>query len=65
MSTELSQVVVAAVSVIVTVCVASVKHMHEKSKELADAVLIQNNKICDLERKLAVAEYRLSQLQAK
>ena len=56
MSTEFAQLLVAVVSIILTLCFASIRHTQQKAKELADAVLLQNIEIVNLKIELAVTK---------
>ena len=54
-------VVVSVVSIILTLCIAYTRQASQKNEKLAEAVLLQNIKIADLEKKLAVAEFQINE----
>jgi len=57
-----SNILIAALTAAVAVCGMSVAHMNEKAKELSDAVLVQNERISQLERMAVINRYRLDKL---
>ena len=62
MNQKYSNIIIAVLSAIVTLCAASISHMSEKAKELSDAVLVQNLRISQLEQQQSVTKYRLDKM---
>jgi hypothetical protein len=65
MNQKYSNIIIAVLSAIVTLCAATIAHMNEKARELSEAVLVQNLRISQLEQTAAVNKYRLNKLDAR
>jgi len=63
MSAELTEILGIVISIVMTLCISYTKQANQRAEKLAEAVLVQNNKISDLEKKLAVAEYQIREME--